>query len=100
MAKSSQNTSARKKPAQNTGTHRDAVQRVRRAQTFAVDLPIVGRVRIPRPEQLAFYGALGALAAIEIIEWPVAVALAAGHVLLQNEHSRMAQEIGEALEEA
>ncbi|UXA17799.1 hypothetical protein [Mycobacterium sp. SMC-4] len=80
-------------------THRDAVQRVREAQTFTVDLPVVGRVRIPRPEQLAFYGALGALAAIEIIEWPVALALAAGHALLQNEHSRVAQEIGEALED-
>lgn len=100
MAKSSPNSSTAKKSSQQSDTHRDAVQRVRQAQTFAVDLPILGRVRIPRPEQLAFYGALGALAAIEIIEWPVAVALAAGHVLLQNEHSRMAQEIGEALEDA
>ncbi|BBY43558.1 hypothetical protein [Mycolicibacterium celeriflavum] len=85
--------------SRNAATHRDAVQRVRHAQTFSLDLPIVGRVRIPRPEQLAFYGALGALAAVEIIEWPVALALAAGHVLLQNEHSRVAQEIGEALED-
>ncbi|MGV0787595.1 hypothetical protein ABQF33_11800 [Mycolicibacterium sp. XJ2] len=83
----------------NSPTQRDAVQRVRQAQTFSLDLPIVGRVRIPRPEQLAFYGALGALAAAEIIEWPVALALAAGHALLQNEHSRVAQEIGEALED-
>jgi hypothetical protein len=86
--------------SRTAASHRDAVQRVRRAQTFAVDLPIVGRVRIPRPEQLAFYGALGAMAAVEIIEWPVALALAAGHVLLQNEHSRVAEEIGEALEDA
>jgi hypothetical protein len=86
--------------SRNTATHRDAVQRVREAQTFALDLPVVGRVRIPRPEQLAFFGALGVLAAAEIIEWPVALALAAGHVLIQNEHSRVAQEIGEALEDA
>jgi hypothetical protein len=86
--------------SRDAATQRDAVQRVRQAQTFALDLPIVGRVRIPRPEQLAFYGALGALAAIEIIEWPVALALAAGHALLQNEHSRVAHEIGEALSEA
>ena len=85
--------------SRGAATHRDAVQRVRQAQTFSLDLPIVGRVRIPRPEQLAFYGALGALAAVEIIEWPVALALAAGHALLQNEHSRVAQEIGEALED-
>lgn len=81
-------------------SHRDAVQRVRNAQTFTVELPVLGRVRIPRPEQLAFYGALGALAAVEIIEWPVALVLAAGHALLQNEHSRVAQELGEALEDA
>jgi hypothetical protein len=80
--------------------HRNAVDRVLAAQGFAVELPVVGRVRIPRPEQLAYYGALGALAAAEIIEWPVAVVLAAGHWLIQNQHNRVAHEIGEALEEA
>ena len=84
--------------SRKTSTQREAVERVRRAHTFAVDLPVVGRG--PRPEQLAFYGALGALAAVEIIEWPVAIVLAAGHVLMQNEHSRVAEEIGEALEDA
>jgi len=81
-------------------THRDAVERVREAQSFTVTLPVVGRVRVPRPEQLAFYGALGALAAVEIIEWPVALVLGVGHALMQNEHSRVAQEVGEALEDA
>ncbi|MDT5098619.1 MAG: hypothetical protein QOC76_2356 [Mycobacterium sp.] len=81
-------------------THRDAVERVREAQTFAVTLPVLGRVRLPRPEQLAFYGALGALAAVEIIEWPVALVLGVGHALMQNEHSRVAHEVGEALEDA
>jgi len=81
-------------------THRDAVERVREAQSFTVTLPVVGRVRVPRPEQLAFYGALGALAAVEIIEWPVALVLGVGHALMQNEHSRVAQGVGEALEEA
>jgi hypothetical protein len=95
MTKSSRTESSRTKT-----THRDAVQRIREARTFALDLPVFGRVRIPRPEQLAFYGALGALAAVEIIEWPVALVLAAGHVLVQNEHSRVAQEIGEAMEDA
>lgn len=82
------------------GGHRNAVDQVLAAQGFAMDLPIVGRVRIPRPEQLAYYGALGALAAAEIIEWPVAVVLAAGHWLAQDQHNRVAHQIGEALEEA
>jgi hypothetical protein len=49
---------------------------------------------------LAYYGALGALAAAEIIEWPVAVVLATGHWLVQNQHNRVAHQIGEALEDA
>jgi hypothetical protein len=81
-------------------SHRDAVARVRGANSFAVNLPVVGRVRIPRPEHVAYYGALGALAALEIIEWPIALAIAAGHALVQNQHNRAAKEIGEALEEA
>lgn len=81
-------------------SHRNAVDRVLSAQGFTVDLPGVGRTRIPRPEQLAYYGALGALAAAEIIEWPVALVLAAGHWLVRNEHNRVAHELGEALEEA
>jgi hypothetical protein len=81
-------------------SHRNAVDRVLAAQGFAVDLPVVGRTHIPRPEQLAYYGALGALAAAEVIEWPVALVLAAGHWLVRNEHNRVAHEIGEALEEA
>ncbi|WP_433684675.1 hypothetical protein [Nocardia sp. CA-119907] len=87
--------------AEKTSTdHRNAVDRVLAAQGFAVDLPVIGRVRVPRPEQLAYYGALGALAAAEIIEWPVAVILATGHWLMQDEHNRIAHEIGEALEDA
>ncbi|WP_433567448.1 hypothetical protein ACQP1O_20975 [Nocardia sp. CA-151230] len=80
--------------------HRNTVDRVLAAQGFAVDLPMIGRVRIPRPEQLAYYGALGALAAAEIIEWPVALVLATGHWLIQDQHNRIAHQIGEALEEA
>ncbi|MGW4125151.1 hypothetical protein [Nocardia sp. NPDC004711] len=80
--------------------HENAVDRVLAAQGFAVDLPVIGRVRIPRPEQLAYYGVLGALAAAEIIEWPVALVLATGHWLLHDQHNRIAHQIGEALEEA
>jgi len=87
-------------PSDQPTTHAEAVRRVRQAQTLALDIPVLGRVRIPRPEQLAFYAVLGAMAAVEIIEWPVALALATGHALLQNEQNRVAQEVGEALEDA
>jgi hypothetical protein len=81
-------------------SHRDAVKRVREGHRFAINLPVVGRVRIPRPEHLAYYGALGVLAAVEIIDWPIALAIAAGHVLADQHHNRVAEEIGEALEDA
>lgn len=71
---------------------------MRDARGFAMTLPVVGRVKVPHPEQLAYYGALGILAAVEIIDWPVALLLGAGHALMQNEHSRVVQEVGEALE--
>jgi hypothetical protein len=82
-----------------TSGHRNAVDRVREAESFAVELPLVGRVRIPRPERLAFYGALALLAAAEIIDWPIALVLATGHALAENQHSKVAQELGEALED-
>jgi hypothetical protein len=81
-------------------THVQAVRRVREAETFAVNLPVAGRVNIPRPDQLAFYGGLAALAALQIIDWPVALVITAGHVLATNHHNRVLQELGEALEDA
>ena len=80
--------------------HRSAVEVVREAETFTMTLPLVGRVRIPRPDQLAYFGALAGLAALEIIDWPIAVAIGAGHLLASKHHSKVAQELGEALESA
>jgi hypothetical protein len=88
-------------PEKSRGTtHREAVDRIRGARSLAVDLPAVGRVRMPHPEQVAYFGALAVLAAIEIIDWPIALAIAAGHVLVQNQHNRVVEEVGEALEDA
>jgi hypothetical protein len=83
-----------------TASHRSALDQIRKAESFAVQLPIVGRVRIPRPEQLAYYAGLAALAAIEIIDWPVALIIATGHALANQHHNRVAEELGEAIEEA
>ena len=80
-------------------SQREAVERIREGESFAVNLPVVGQVEVPRPEQLAYYGGLAALAAFEIIEWPVAVVIAAGHLLASNHHNRMLEELGEAMEE-
>lgn len=80
-------------------SQREAVQQIREGETFAVDLPVFGRVTVPRPEQLAYYGGLALLAAFEIIDWPVAIAVAAGHMLASSHHNELLEELGEALEE-
>jgi len=85
--------------ARRTATHRRAAQRVRETETVAVDLPIVGHIDLPRPEELAYYLGLTVLASAEIIDWPVALAVAAGHALNYNHHSRVANEVGDALDE-
>lgn len=46
-----------------------------------------GRVAVsylPPPERLAYYGGLGALAVLGVIEWPVAAAIGAGTVIAQR----------------
>ncbi|ACC39199.1 conserved hypothetical protein [Mycobacterium marinum M] len=88
------------KQARRAVSQRDAVKKIREGETFVVNLPFVGQVEVPRPEQLAYYGGLAALAALELIEWPVAVVIAAGHVMASNHHNRLLEELGEAMEEA
>lgn len=81
-------------------SQREAMEQIREAEGFAVELPFIGRVAVPRPDQLAYYGGLALLAAFEIIDWPVAVAVAAGHILASNHRSEVLEQIGEALEDA
>lgn len=69
-------------------SHREVTRRVRDADRFALQLPVVGRVPIPRPDQLAFYGALAGLVAIELVDWPVAVAIGVGHALISGRPER------------
>ncbi len=73
---------------------------MRARETVELDLPLVGRLRLPRPEQLAYLAGIGALAALEIIEWPAALVLAIGHTLVTQQHNRVVEELGEALDEA
>jgi hypothetical protein len=87
------------KKARRATPQREAVEKIREGETFAVNLPVLGQVEIPRPEQLAYYGGLAALAALELIDWPVALVIAAGHVLASNHHNRLLEELGEAMEE-
>ena len=61
-------------------------------------VPVVGEVVIPPPDRVAYYAGVGVLAAVGLIEWPLAVVVAAGHVLAdQNLFSRL-RGLGEAAE--
>lgn len=78
---------------------REAAKRVADGKTYSVEIPLVGRVPVPSPRQLAIYAALGGLAALEVIEWPVAVAMGVGTALISHEFSGLEEREAE-LEEA
>jgi hypothetical protein len=70
------------------------------ATGWHVDVPLVGKVGWPPTGNLAFLAALGGLAALEVVAWPVAAALAVGHVLAQAHDHPAIRALGEGLEEA
>jgi hypothetical protein len=88
------------KKTRRTTSQKEAVEKIREGETFVVNVPLLGQTEIPRPEQLAYYGGLAALAAFELIDWPVALVIAAGHLLASNHHNHILEELGEAMEEA
>jgi hypothetical protein len=58
------------------------------------------QLELPPKDELAFLVGLGVLAALELVEWPVALAIGAGHELARSHHGKVLREFGEALEEA
>ena len=76
-----------------------AVLRAIEKNTTQVVVPTLGSLRLPPPQTLAWLGGLAALALLEIVEWPVAVVVGAGHVLAHQNHVQLLRDFGEALEE-
>ena len=68
------------------------------SQVTTVTLPLV-HAKVA-PEQLAYFGALGVLAALELIEWPLAAVLVAGHVVATRAHRRIVREMVAGVDEA
>ncbi|WP_018722534.1 hypothetical protein [Salinispora fenicalii] len=71
-----------------------------RTFTRRVEVPILGEVAIPPPDKLAYYAGVGLLTLLQVIEWPVALVVTAGHVLADQHLSGLAKGLGEALETA
>lgn len=62
-------------------------------------LPLLNTaVRTPTRGTLAWYLGLGAMTALEVIEWPVALVVGAGHMLATHSRSQTARELGEGVE--
>ncbi|MEU6578016.1 hypothetical protein [Streptomyces sp. NPDC046805] len=78
---------------------RAAAERVVADHTTTVHMGAL-RLELPPADQLVFLAGLGLLTALEVIEWPVALAVGVGHELSRNHHSKVLREFGEALEEA
>ena len=87
-------------PERVTARPRAAAEHATRHNSVHVSVPFLGTVRLPASEELAFLGGIGVLAVVGVIEWPVAVALAAGHALAHNRRNKVVREFGAALEEA
>lgn len=78
-----------------SGTHETLRTYCRR-----VEVPLLGEMAVPPPDKVAYYAGLGVLAALQVIEWPLAVVITAGHLLADQHMSGLVKGVGEALESA
>ena len=83
-----------------TGAAAQAAARTLAQNSMHVEVPGVGRIELPPPDQLAYIGGIATLVVLQMIEWPVAAVLAVGHVLARNRHHALLRDFGEALDEA
>ncbi|MEU5788506.1 hypothetical protein ABZ754_12335 [Micromonospora purpureochromogenes] len=65
-----------------------------------MEVPMMGEMAVPPPDKLAYYAGLGVLAALQVIEWPLALVVTAGHLLADQHMSGLAKGLGEALQSA
>lgn len=84
--------SARNFVSSHVSSHTEVSELVRGAQRFSVRIPLVGKVSVPPPDHLAFYGVLGVLGVTELIPWPVALGLGLGHALTTRHAAEAAVE--------
>ena len=52
----------------NPVDHRAVVESVRSARSHELELPIVGAIPVPRPEQIAYFAVMGLMVAFDIKE--------------------------------
>ena len=68
-------------------------------QQRAVTLPVLGiRVPLPTAERLVYYGGIAGLVSAELIEWPIALVVIAGHEILKRSRNPVVRGAGKAAE--
>ena len=70
------------------------------ARGWHVDVPLVGPVGWPPTGSAAFLIVVGGLVVVDVVSWPLALAVGLGHVLARDHDHRLLREIGEGLETA
>jgi hypothetical protein len=55
------------------------------------------KVSVPEGPGLAWYAGIGAMAAAELIEWPVALLVAGTHFIENNSHNRDIEELADGI---
>jgi hypothetical protein len=80
------------------GRARRAAERASTSNALRLPVPFLGTVTLPR-QQLAYLAGVGVLAAVGIIEWPIAGVVAAGSILASDRNNETLHAFGTALEE-
>lgn len=86
-------------PITNSRGARAAAERVVSGDSVTVSLGGL-RLELPPRDQLAYLAGLGLLTAFDLLEWPVALAIAVGHELARSHRGKTLREFGDALEQA
>ncbi|MBV8981493.1 MAG: hypothetical protein JO086_11385 [Acidimicrobiia bacterium] len=64
-----------------------------------IRIPVLdAHLTLPGPPKLAYYAGLGAMAAFEFIDWPVALVIAAGHEVATRTRNPEIQQAAEGTE--
>ncbi|MGH3490745.1 MAG: hypothetical protein ACRDP8_22910 [Actinopolymorphaceae bacterium] len=85
---------------QRSSRSRSAADQAVAANDLHLTLPIVGPVSLPAPQHLAWYAGVATLTIAGLLEWPVALVIAVGHLLGEDHHNRLIEDFGSALEQA
>lgn len=64
----------------------------------SVDVPVVGQVNLPDPEGLIWYAGIGAMALIDLIEWPIAALVAGTHFIEHHSRSKDIQDLCDGID--